>query len=141
MMRTPMAVGLNRLCPTSTFNPYSPRPALIPCNPTWCTQDAHGTSKGSQFGTMTAVYWKREPAQGWSMDLCASKREYWAHTRSRSRAEMYGVWIAACLAQPGDSIVLDNRAEALCASKPPGPQSSDYDLHDTMYQLISTKSL
>ena len=28
------------------------------------------------------------------------------------RAEMYGVWIAACLAQQGDSIVLDNWAAA-----------------------------
>ena len=55
--------------------------------------------------------------------------------------EMYGIWIAACLAQPGDSIVLDNRAAARCVSKPPNPQSSDYDLHDTAYQLISTKSL
>ena len=57
------------------------------------------------------------------------------------RAEMYGVWIAVCLAQPGDSIVLDNRAAAQCVSKPPSPQSSDYDLHDAAYQLISTKAL
>ena len=54
---------------------------------------------------------------------------------------MYGVWIAACLAQPGDSIVLDNRAAARCVSKPPSPQSSDYDLHDAAYQLICTKAL
>ena len=57
------------------------------------------------------------------------------------RAEMYGVWIAACLAQPGDSIVLDNRAAARCVSKPPSPPSSDYDLHDAAYQRISTKAL
>ena len=56
-------------------------------------------------------------------------------------AEMYGVWIAACPAQPGDSIVLDNGAAAQCVSKPPSPQSSDYDLHDAAYQLISTKAL
>ena len=54
---------------------------------------------------------------------------------------MYGVWIAACLAQPGDSIVLDNWAAARCVSKPPSPQSSDYDLHEAAYQLISTKAL
>ena len=54
---------------------------------------------------------------------------------------MYSEWIAACLAQPGDSIVLDNWAAARCVSKPPTPQSFDYDLHDAAYQLISTKSL
>ena len=46
---------------------------------------------------------------------------------------MYGVWIVACLAPPGDSIVLDSRAAARCVSKPPSPHSSDYDLHDAAY--------
>ena len=55
--------------------------------------------------------------------------------------KMYGVWIGACPAQPGDSMVLDNRARARCGSKPPSPQSSDYDLHGATYQLISTKAL
>ena len=36
--------------------------------------------------------------------------------------ELYGVWIAACLAKPWHSIVLDNRAKDRCVSKPPGPQ-------------------
>ena len=46
-----------------------------------------------------------------------------------------------CLDRQGDSIVLDNRAAARCVSKPPSPQSSDHDLHDTAYRLISTKAL
>ena len=50
--------------------------------------------------------------------------------RTIYRAEMYGVWVAACLAQPGESIVLHNRAAARCVSRPPSPQSFDYDLHD-----------
>ena len=37
--------------------------------------------------------------------------------------------------------MLDNRAAARCISKPPTPQSSDYDLHGVAYRLISTKSL
>ena len=37
--------------------------------------------------------------------------------------------------------MLDNRAAARCVSKTPSPQSSDYDLHNAAYQLISTKSL
>ena len=54
---------------------------------------------------------------------------------------MYGVWIVACLAQPGDSIVLDKKAAARCVSKPPNSQWINYDLHDASYQFISTKSL
>ena len=57
------------------------------------------------------------------------------------RDEMYGVWIVARLAPPGDSIVLDNRAAAPCICIPPSPQSSDYGLHDAACRLISTKSL
>ena len=57
------------------------------------------------------------------------------------RAEMYSVWITACVAKLGDSIVLDNRAAARCVSKPPSPQPFDYVLHDVAYQLISAKSL
>ena len=53
---------------------------------------------------------------------------------------MYGVWNAACMAQPGDSIVMDHQAAARCVSKPPSPQSYDYNLHATAYQLIWTKS-
>ena len=56
-------------------------------------------------------------------------------------AELYGIWIAACLAKPWHSIVLDNRAKDRCVSKPPSPQSSVYDLHDRAYHLITTKSL
>ena len=56
-------------------------------------------------------------------------------------AEMYGVWIAACLAQPADSIVLDNRAAARCVSKLPSPQPPDCELHNATYQVISTKAL
>ena len=57
------------------------------------------------------------------------------------RAKMYGMWIAACFAKPRNSIVLDSRAAARCVSKPPNLQSSKYDLHNTAYQLVSTKSL
>ena len=54
---------------------------------------------------------------------------------------MYGVSIAACLAKPRPSIVLDNKAATRCVSKPPSLQSSNYALHDTAYQFISSKSL
>ena len=55
------------------------------------------------------------------------------------RAEMYNVWIAAYLAKPSDSIVLDNRAAVWCVSKSLNPQSSDYELHDVAYQLFLAK--
>ena len=82
MMGTPMTVGLSRLCPTSTSNPCVPRPPLVPCNRMLCNQNLPGTSKGNplgRHGTVMAVCWKREPAKGWSTDLCTSKREYRAH--------------------------------------------------------------
>ena len=56
-------------------------------------------------------------------------------------AKMYGLRIPACPAQALDSIVLDNWATARCVSKPPSPQSSDYDLYDAAYRLISIKAL
>ena len=57
------------------------------------------------------------------------------------RAEMYGIWIAATLAQPGDTIVLDNRAVTKAVIHPPHLQSSDYDLHLASYTLVSAKQL
>ena len=71
-----MAAGLNHLCPTSTSNSYVRRPALVPRNPTLCTHGSPGTSKGNplgQFGIVTALYWKREPAHTWSTYACPSE--------------------------------------------------------------------
>ena len=83
-----MIEGLSRLCPTSTSNAYLPRAALVPCNPTLSNQDVLGTSKGNprgRRGTVTAACWKGAPAQGWSTDLCASRREY------RGRRQVIGL--------------------------------------------------
>ena len=57
------------------------------------------------------------------------------------RAEMYGVWIVATLAQPGDTVVLDSRAVTKAVIYPPHLQSSDYDLHQASYTLFSAKQL
>ena len=81
MMRTPTIAGLSRLYPTSTSNPCVPRAALVPCNPTLSSQAVPGTSRGNprgRRGTVTAACWKGVLAQGWSTDLCASRREYQA---------------------------------------------------------------
>ena len=83
-----MIAGLSRLCPTSTSNPCVPRPALVLCNPTLSNQDVPSTSKGNPLGrrgTVTAACWKGAPAQGWSTDLCTSKREY------RARRQFIGL--------------------------------------------------
>ena len=53
---------------------------------------------------------------------------------------MYGVWIAATLAQPGDTIVLGNRAVTKAVIHPPH-QSSDYDLHRASYSLVTAKHI
>ena len=57
------------------------------------------------------------------------------------RAEMYGVWIAATLAQLGDTIVLVNRAVTKAVAHAPHLQSSDYDLHQASYSLVTAKQL
>ena len=83
-----MTVGLNCLCLTSSSNPYVPRPALVPCNPTLSNQDVPGTSRGNPLGrrgTVTAPSWKGVPAHGWSTDLCASRRKY------RARKQFIGL--------------------------------------------------
>ena len=48
---------------------------------------------------------------------------------------MYGVWIAATLARPGDTIVLDNKAVTKAVTHEPHLQSSDY------YSPIAVKQL
>ena len=57
------------------------------------------------------------------------------------RAEMYGVWIAATLAQPGDTIVLDNRVVTKAVVHTPHLESSGYDLHQASYLLVTAKQL
>ena len=57
------------------------------------------------------------------------------------KAEIFGVWIAACLAKLRDSIVLDNRAAAWCIFEPPSLRSFASELHDAAYQLILAKPL
>ena len=55
------------------------------------------------------------------------------------RAEMCGMWIAATLAQPGDTIVLDNKVVTKANIHPAYLQSSNYDLHHPSYSRVTTK--
>ena len=120
-----------------------PKAGIVLCNPTWCTQGMHGTNKGNplgQFRTVTEVCTEARAGTGvvtGPMHIQARVPD----PQTIDRGVMYGACIVACLAQPGDSIIPDNRAAARCVSKPLSPQSSNYDLHDAAYQLISTKSL
>ena len=58
-----------------------------------------------------------------------------------SRAKMYRVWITATLAQPWDTILLNNRAVTKGVIHPWHLQSSDYDLHQAPYSLVIAKQL
>ena len=57
------------------------------------------------------------------------------------RAGIYGVWIAATLAQPGDTIVVDNKGVTKAVIHTPHLQTSDYDLHHASYSLVIAKQL
>ena len=54
---------------------------------------------------------------------------------------MYGVWISATLARPGDTIVLDNKAVTKVVTHEPHLEASDYDLHHASYSPITAKQL
>ena len=76
------------LVPHQYLQSCVPRAALVLCNPTLSNRDVPGTSKGNpqgRRGTVTAACSKGAPAQRWSTDLCASRRDY------RARRQFIGL--------------------------------------------------
>ena len=57
------------------------------------------------------------------------------------RVAMSGVWVTATMAQPCDTSLLDNRAVTKAVVHTPHLQSSDYDLHQASYSLVTAKQL
>ena len=57
------------------------------------------------------------------------------------RAELMGMYVASCLAQGGDEVVLDNQAATDCATAAPHRQVCDVDVRQPLAEELHDKSL